>query len=329
MKIVHKIILVRLVWAISSLIFFGIFLTLFITESSAQEITEIEDPIDYQIGLQLMNIGTIDRQSGSYDLIFWITIVTDDLDLTEFPPPDEWDFTNGYITDVTGTNTDPHFHKFKVRGVFYNQVDFRDYPFETLDLAVHIEPYFPLTSDKMIFTVNPDYSGIAGVDTVSVPGWDVGTPSFGTYVEEYPWGYFTHFVANFPVETSPFTAFMKKIFPVVILVSFAYSTFWMSPKNISDRIAIISAALVSAIFFHAVFLLGELPPLGYLTIADMIMMVAYGLFLLCLLQILLHRHFYEISKKEYTPEKARHMDRKMRMIIPVILVGIFFSVYWL
>ena len=87
--------------------------------SFAQSVTfENEEPVKYKVGIDLTNIGKIDRESGSYELIFWVTIVSDDLDLTKFPPPDEWDFTNGYIQEVTGVSTEPNFHKFKVRGVF-------------------------------------------------------------------------------------------------------------------------------------------------------------------------------------------------------------------
>ncbi len=45
------------------------------------------ETIVYKVGLDLISVGKIDRESGSSDLIFWWTIVSDDVDFTEFPPP--------------------------------------------------------------------------------------------------------------------------------------------------------------------------------------------------------------------------------------------------
>ena len=127
-----------------------------------------DDPVIYNIGVDLISVGVIDRESGQSDLIFWLTIVSDDVDFTENPPPDDWDLTNGYIIDKTGTNIEPHFYKTKIRGAFFNDVDFRNYPYDEINLSIHIEPYFPLVTNQVVFKVNEDYS-LINPDTVSVP----------------------------------------------------------------------------------------------------------------------------------------------------------------
>jgi hypothetical protein len=127
------------------------------------------EPLIYNMGLDLSTIGEIDRKTGSYELIFWMTVVSDEIDFTKCPPPSEWDFTNGYVISRGGVSTEPHFHKFEVHGVFFEEFDFRDYPFEKMDLSVHVEPYFPITTDKMIFQINDEFSGI-NTALVKVPG---------------------------------------------------------------------------------------------------------------------------------------------------------------
>lgn len=285
----------------------------------------------YNVGILLENVGTIDRQSGSYDLIFWVTITSDEIDFTKnLPPcPDRFDFVNGYVEEISGVNIEPHFYKFKVRGVFFNSVDFHNYPFEKVELVVHLEPYYPLTSDKLVFQINHDYSGRNQDSTVSVPGWDLSDGTISSDVKKYPWGDFTHLTANYVVETEFFSSFMKKIFPIIVLIGFSFSTFAMSPKSLGERTGIISAALLSGIFFHSSFLLAEIPPIGYMTLADKIMMVAYAMFVFCLLTNLLHRYFEEVKKDDYTITDAIKFDRKMAMLTPVILGGVFTIVYFL
>ena len=219
-------------WAI----LFGIILLFPIGTALAQndpieEDTELDstepEVIIYNVGVDLNSVGTIDRESGSSELIFWLTIVSDDIDFTKNPPPDDWFLSNGYIIDKTGQNIDPHFYKVLIRGSFFSDVDFRNYPFDEINLHIHMEPYYPLTADKVVFQVNEEYSRI-NLDTVSVPGWTMGEPTFSSYTTTYPWGDFAHLEAHFPVTTSPVDVFIKKLLPVLVLASFAFS------YNISD-----------------------------------------------------------------------------------------------
>ena len=287
------------------------------------------EPMIYNMGFDLSTIGEIDKKTGSYELIFWVTIVSDVIDFTKCPPPSEWDFTNGYVISTAGVNTEPDFHKFEVHGVFFEELDYRNYPFEKMDLTVHIEPYFPITTDIMTFQVNDEFSGIDSV-TVKVPGWEIGTPSFETSTNYYSWGDFPHLTATFPIETSPFTVFLKKIIPVIILAGFGFATFFMSSSILQNRIALIGTAMVGSIFFHAVFLLGELPPLGYLTIADKVMISVYSVFVMTILGVLLHQRHLDILEKtneKYNINLELKIDKKMIIITPIIAIGIFAVLY--
>ena len=271
------------------------------------------DTIIYNVGLDLISVGKIDRESGSSDLIFWLTIVSDDIDFTKNPPPDDWDLTNGFVIDKTGQNIEPHFYKVKIRGTFFNENDFRNYPYDEINLDIHIEPYFPLTEEKVVFQVNEDYS-VINTDTVSVPGWAMGEPKFSAYTTTYPWGDFTHFEAHFPVESNPASVFIKKLLPPLILAFFGFGTFFMTSHSLSDRIVIIITGLVGAIFFHAIFLLGELPPISYLTIADKMMIAVYTVFVGAGVLVLFHQRRIDIADKThgtYDIHSQIRLDMKM------------------
>ncbi len=317
-------------WAI----LFGIILLFPIGTALAQN-DEIEDDTEldstepetiiYNVGVDLISVGTIDRESGSSDLIFWLTIVSDDIDFTKNPPPDDWDLTNGYVIDKTGQNIEPHFYKVKIRGHFFNEFDFRNYPYDEINLDIHIEPYFPLTEERVVFQVNEEYS-VINRDTVSIPGWTVGEPTFSTYTTTYPWGDFTHFEANFPVETSPVGVFIKKLLPPIILAFFGFGTFIMSSHTLQNRIAIIATCLVGALFFHAIFLLGELPPISYLTLADKMMISIYTVFVGAGATVLMHQHYIDKEEKmeiKHNIHQQIKLDRKMLTITvtAMLIVG--------
>lgn len=287
------------------------------------------EPAKYNVGIQLENIGSINRQNGSYELIFWVTITSDEIDFTKNPPPENFDFTNGSIEEISGVMTEQHFHKFKVRGTFYNAMDFRSYPFEKIDLAIHMEPYYPNTADKLVFTVNQQYSGISTSESTSVPGWDLSDPNFVVTNEEYPWGDFTHIAAHYKVSTTELAAFMKKLFPIGMLMGFSFASFLLSPKNLGERLGMISVSLLAATFYHSGYLLAELPPLGYMTLADKIMIMAYAFFIICLTPMIISRYYTEIKKQEYSLEKQIQLDKKISITAPIAAAAIFFILYFI
>ncbi len=299
-----------------------------IEEDTELDSTEPE-VIIYNVGVDLNSVGVIDRESGSSELIFWLTIVSDDIDFTKNPPPDDWFLSNGYIIDLSGQSIDPHFYKVLIQGSVFSEVDFRNYPYDEINLAIHIEPYFPLTADRVIFRVNEEYSRI-NLDTVSVPGWTMGEPTFSSYTTTYPWGDFTHFEAHFPVVTSPVDVFIKKILPALVLASFAFGTFFMSSHILQNRIGILAPIIVGSIFFHAIFLLGELPPLSYLTLADKIMIAIYTVFVGAGFTILLHQHHLNRKEVEHDQRDIQRqfgIDKKMMILTPIASLTVFALLY--
>ncbi len=287
------------------------------------------EPIIYNMGIDLISVGAIDREGGSSELIFWLTIVPDDIDFTKNPPPDDWYFSNGYVIDITGEAIDPHFYKALVRGSYFSEVDFRNYPFDEIDLHIHMEPYYPITADQMEFRVNEEYSRI-NRETVSVPGWSLGEPTFSAFTSTYPWADFPHLEAHFPVVASPVNVFIKKLLPPIILGLFGFGTFFMSANILQNRIAIIATCLVGSLFFHAVFLLGELPSISYLTLADKMMISIYTIFVGAGLTILFHQRHLDIldkTDKKYNIYLELKLDKKMMIITGIGMIVVFSALY--
>jgi hypothetical protein len=286
----------------------------------------LSGPQEYKVGIQLMSVKNVDRLSGTYDLTFWVTVVSDKTDFTVNPPP-ELDFVNGDQITISGENLEPHLKKFKVSGVFQNGFDFRNYPFEQLDLPIIIESFFPLTADKVVFTPNIEYSGQDSSANGDIPGWELSPGMIENTTHDYPWGKFSRLVAHYDVSSPPFMTLLKKLFTVLILDGLCIGAFWFKPDSLSERTAIAVGAILAATYFHAQFLLGELPPLGYLTIADKIMMASYALYTFCIVSVLVHNRLSLRHGDKYDLNYSRKVDSKMRIIAPLTLVGVFLILF--
>ncbi len=281
---------------------------------------------EYKVGIQLMDVKDVNRLSGTYDMTFWVTIVSDKTDFTVNPPP-ELDFVNGDQIQTSGLDLEPHLKKFKVSGVFQNGFDFRMYPFEILDMPIIVEPFFPLTADKVILTANKAYSGQDSSADSDIPGWNLSPGTVESTIHDYPWGHFSRLVVHYDVSSPAFMTLLKKLFTVLILDGLVIGAFWFKPDSLSERTAIAVGAILAATYFHAQFLLGELPPLGYLTVADKIMMASYALYTFCIISVLVHNRLSLRYGDKYDLNYSRKVDFKMRIIAPIVLVGVFLILY--
>jgi hypothetical protein len=178
------------------------------------------------------------------------------------------------IEDVSSEYIEEHYMEKRIRGTFFNNLDFHNFPFETIDLKVVAEPARPWTIHKATLHV----SETAGVDPdANIPGYDLGTERvhIETHMYETEEETYERYVANFPVEKSALGSFLKIIFPVLIVVAISFVAY-IVPQNYEVVAAIALLPLVAVIFLH-INALDQLPPLGYLTIFDKLMVIVYAM----------------------------------------------------
>ena len=254
---------------VSVLIFFGgsiLSENIFAQESD-------EEPIEYSVATSLVSIGEIDKKIGTYELDFWYSIYADNQDLLVNPPP-EVDFVNGKDEKISSQYLASNIYEQRVRGTFVNTMDFRDFPFEKIQLKVDIEPVTPWNTDKVLLKVDP----ASGIDsTANVPGWFVTDPNFsidtktyGVSQEEY-----SRYTAEFTIERSPLGSFLKIVFPVLIVLTISFIAY-LIPENFDVSSVFALLPLVAVVFLH-INALDQLPALGYLTVYDKMMIIVYAL----------------------------------------------------
>lgn len=229
-------------------------------------------PQEYVVAISLKSVGEINKQIGTYDLDFWFSIFSEGRDLLYDPPP-EIDFINGRNVDYSSQYLGSNIFEERVQGTFVGEMDFHDFPFEKIKLQIQLEPATPMTTEHVILSVDPA-SGID--DTANVPGWFISEPTFTVVENNYSNGdTYSRYIAEYVVERSPLGTFLKMVLPVLIVVGISFVAY-IIPRNYEVVAALALLPLVAIVFLH-LDVLDELPPLGYLTIFDKIMIISYAM----------------------------------------------------
>lgn len=271
------------------------------------------DPQELTAGVYIINIGKIDLQTGSYDLDFYFWISTSDpsVDFTKEKP--RFDFMNAQRITVDQSTLEPNYYEVRVRGTFLKNMDFRNYPFDKQQVTVEVEGFE--TVDKLVFV--PDTAASGHDSLINVPGWNIGENESTILVHQYPDGAYSRYMFSFVIERAALSSFLKTIFPVLIITTIAMLAFWMSPTNFSPRIGLAASTLLAAVAAH-LNAANQIPPVGYLTLMDKVMLVVYALFLNNLLSMVLQMRLVDHKREE----EAAKVNAKMRKLMPVIIGAI-------
>lgn len=275
-----------------------------------------DKPTEYSIGVYLLNIGKIDMQTGSYDIDFYVWLSTEDknVDFTKTTP--KVDFMNALNVKSETSRLEPNYYEARVKGTFLKTMDFRNYPFDRQQVTIEIEGFE--TIDKL--TLVPDTSASGFDSLINVPGWNLGESKAEVIGHQYPDGAYSRYIFSFTIERGTLSSFLKTIFPIIIITTIAMLAFWMSPSNFPPRIGLAASTLLAAVAAH---LTGanQLPPIGYLTLLDKVMIVVYALFLNNLLSMVLQMRLIDHKKEE----QAIKVNAKMRRLMPII-IGVILAV---
>jgi hypothetical protein len=231
-------------------------------------------PAEVLTGVRLLTVEKVDLSANSYKLDFylWFSWNPGEITLQQIK---DFEFLNGapskeivYVTEEEG------FLQYRVKGDFVKTFDFTRYPFESQDLQVTIE-HKNMNTTELVYVADPDSS----LDSsVSVVGWDLR--SFTTSVKEHSFSdnSFSNFVFNLEVGRPFLSSLVKNVLPITVITVISLLTFFIHPKNFGQRIGLAVSTLMAASAMH-LSLLSALPPTGYLTLADRMMLIVYLIFL--------------------------------------------------
>lgn len=272
-------------------------------------------------GILLTRIGDINKVSGSYEAEFWFFMeIMEEDDPTDFTlNPPEFSFVNGKDILYESESFEPHYYESKVSGVFFNNMDFSQFPYETLILKFTVEPSgTDKTIDQIRFILDP----VSGIDNSAVvPGWQIS--EFILSVEDhhydneddstYVWSWLN---AEYLVERSIIGSTVKYLLPVSIITGLSLTVFLLR-GNYTPRIYLTAPLLLSLVYLHQG-ALDDIPSVGYMTIFDKVMTINYALFVNAILSIVLQMRVHNDDSASLAKELK--INNIMKYFIPVIII---------
>jgi hypothetical protein len=296
--------------AVFSLVFCAFFAQNIMTANAAPE-----DPLKVKAEVWLINVEKLDLSANSYRLDFylWFQYNPSEISLSDVQ---QFEFINGapsmYVVDVNETQG---YLEYRVRGDFIKTFDFSQYPFETHELAVEIE-HKNLNVNNLIF----EQDSTSNIDPeANVAGWNLGV--LQTSVTEHSYGdeTFSRFVFSVDLQRPALSSFIKTVLPIAVITTISLLAFFMAPQNFAQRITLGVTTLLSATAFH-LSLLSGIPPTGYLTFADKMMLSVYVIFLFNLSVSVYIMRFVEAKRMDDAVRVCRRSQRFLPILIIILII---------
>jgi hypothetical protein len=253
-------------------------------ESKKNQGQENELPHKWWTGITLHRIGEIDPISGTYEMDFdyWIQIFNRTDDDTNFKNKDSFtiDFVNSADIDFKeskGIKQKNHVYVTEVNGKFYTTMDFTKFPFEKLNLEIIIEPgnntAYDVQSDNVQFQRWP--FPVLSAEGVPSSEYKITDYSIDTFNNKYSEGdTYSRYIANFEIQRDYFGAFLKYLFPIIVMAGLAGAALIFPSEEYMTKIELNAIFLLGILFFVQV-IVGEIPASGDVTIFDAVVIMSY------------------------------------------------------
>jgi hypothetical protein len=205
---------------------------------------------------------------------------------------------------------------------FHMEVDLRTFPFDRQVFQVYLES-FAWDERHLVFEPLEGKTGFdEGVHTLE---WDVlGVSARVESSQEVRSPVkFSKLVVEIRAERQSGYYLWKLLLPILLIVSFTWSTFWMTGEAAGTRMQRSFIALLTLVAFYQV-LAGNLPRISYLTFLDGIAFLAFASVGITIVQIVLAQR----AAQKGAPERVERLDILARWLVPsFFIVGL--AALWL
>lgn len=272
---------------------------------SAQQPTPQSDPT-VTAGILLLDVNQINLDTGTFGADFYLWFNS-----TGSPQTVQYELINGQATSVTVDANTSTYQEYRIAGTFVSSLDFSDFPFDNHSLSIQVESK-NMPASQLTFV--PDTAG-SGVDpSVSIVGWNL----LGSSIQAAPHAYsasqtYSRLTFTFTIGRPAVQSFMANVFPIILITLISLLAFFLPPTRSFERILIGVTTLIAAVEIN-LSILGQIPPVDYLTIADKMMITVYALFLYSIgVTIILAR---QVENKDF--ERAKRLNTKGAILVPFI-----------
>lgn len=209
-----------------------------------------------------------------------------------------------------GENGEVHYlEKFKINIKMSNNL--RKFPFDEQEFKLYIELYDWDTSVVQLIR-DLDASGLSG--EISNEGWmlDKAEVINSSTIDQITGS--THSLVKHVViaERIPDFYLFKIITPLLMILCFTWSTFWMVGENASLRLQRLVIAMLAMIAFHQI-IVSNLPRIGSITFIDALVYLCFISVGFTVLHLILFHNLERINQRE----RGMKMDRRARYLYPL------------
>lgn len=267
--------------------------------------------IHVQAGVWIINIQKIDLEASTYRLDFylWFKFNPQQITASEIS---QFEFANG-DPDIKKIDANDSYIEYRVTGDFLRSFDFSLYPFESHDLTIELE-HTNLANDNLAYDIDST-SGIES--TASVAGWNLGNMQSQVILHSYPDETFSRPIFTVTLSRPPISGVIKSVLPITIITAISLLAFVMAAEDYTQKMALGITTLLSATAFH-LSLLSGIPPTGYLTFADRMMISVYILFLFNIGSAV---YLMKLSR-ENQKGKATTFNKKAQKTLPILIIAL-------
>jgi len=286
----------------------------------------LEDKADeVQVGLYLLNLGKYELATGSFTADFYLDLKCAKTDkannMDKACDFGSFEFMNGRASSSELIIDEPQEKFYRIQVNLNSPVDLKQYPFDQQRMDIILEnkdkpldqlKYVPLKTET-------------GVDSdIAFTGWNIEgwkasseKHEYSVYGESY-----SQYVFSLYISRLPLSSFFKTFLPIFFIVLLVLFSFILDPDKITTRLGMNGSSLVAAVMFH-VYISNQVPPVGYLTFADKVMILTYFVLLVSFMINILLLELQENKKIELVNKIHHYTEYSMFAIVPVVYVVFF------
>lgn len=279
-------------------------------KTAPRPVNTTKPPAQVKVGIYLLHVGKYDLQSAHYSLDFYLMFKCDRICQNI-----NFEIMNATSSNIRLVAKLKGYLIYRVQADINKTNNLRNYPFDSHTLDIVIENR-QLTNDKMIFEADPATTGID--NDLNVAGFYL-VPTWTTSVSNHYYPIFNQIFSSYKfsmfVQRPWLAGFLKGILPAFIIVCCNFLALFMGVEHLSQRLGIATSTLIAAVVFH-LNLTASLPPLGYITFADVFMLLNYLCLLIVLIEIVVTTYLSDCKNNI----SAERLNKYCAWLIPAFWV---------
>jgi len=191
----------------------------------------------------------------------------------------------------------------------------RDFPFDAHDFAIS---FMPVETGAETLKFVPDQANTWLSDQLNISGWHVTNLSLQEQSARLREAgqILSMLTLTISAEREVNYYLFRIMLPLFFVVAMSWVIFWVPPSRFEFQIGLGATSMLTVIAFNLA-VAGALPPLGYLTVLDQILIWSIAMVFLAIAEALV-TGLHVVNGREL---RAHQIDRLARVVFPILLIG--------